>query len=227
MLIRVLITSSLLSGSAFSIEKVRIMYAYTKNAASAFGGSKKISSRINTQFAQTERAFERNTHKGKLVNLIRGAKFKTKYNSTVSADEQVVRLSKDKRLADVRRRRNRDKADLCQLYCRISAGYAGYAEQIGAYSSVRFSNLRVNSGDNAYTSAHEIGHNFGAHHHIAYCLGSRERTLMTIPEGCKGKRRILYFSHPIAKKSKHRLGSRYANNTSRVLRNKRKLSRFK
>ena len=210
-------------------QTVRICFGTTTNVRNSVGGTRNANSLLNTKFSTLQQAFgESRSATG--VTFTRPGHFSSTYNNRrQTASTQIRRLRSGSELRGFRNHRDRNNADLAQLYCDwTNTSVKGVGQLPGFASVVLNSVLSVNSGSTPQraTHIHEVGHTMNATHGAGFCLARNERTIMEPnSSSCRRSTRVLYFSDDRRRKNGNRLGNRSNDNRGRIQARARTTSR--
>ncbi len=201
---------------------VRVMVVYTQAAAKAAGDTL---AKSNLAIAESNRGF---ANSGVNVRFQLAGRYVARYTTAgFSTDLSRFRGTADGYLDGYHRVRNTIKADLNVLVT-TNAQYCGMG-YLNASAAYAFSVVNHGCMTGYYTFAHEIGHNFGAHHdpanasNTAYPYGhgywdprKTWRTIMAYNCGANCTR-VNYWSNPNVTYRGVRMGTTTKSHNARVL----------
>lgn len=223
--------------------KVRVLFVYSKEARKAAGGRKKVRSMAQKVIQQTNYSFK--ISKVGVRVVLAGVKQTSREKRKNTTANLKSLWKRDGRYDAVPRWRKKNKADLVHLFVKTAERGTcgrGYLRPRAVYA---YSTARVQCATRYRSSAHELGHNFGADHdeRAGYKPTSRRPargkvniakewyTVMAYHTACTNQgvycRQIPYFSTPKAKYQGVRVGSKKkADNASVIRKRARKVAKF-
>jgi hypothetical protein len=158
-------TGTKTSESAETMFRIDLMVIYTPAARRwADNQATSINHLINQAVAKGQLVLD-NSEVGISLNLVHAAEINYTESGDSSNDLRFITQNSD----EVRVLRDLHGADLVTLLARVE-DVGGWAWQLGSESgspAYGFQLVRVQQAITGYTFIHEIGHNMGAHHHVA------------------------------------------------------------